>query len=291
MRPDPPNEEKPATTREPRLSALLAEVLEDRAEEAKPSSRDSEDWPERLRRYRAGELDAEETDAFEAELVADPSLRARLAAFASSDDAGAPAASKARALDAFRRARAERSRRRRWVRSVLPLAAALLLAVGLLWRSPEPTLPPDLAFEMTVEGTADRRSGGGARGSAVSAFPGTRLRVTLRPPVEADSEVDVGVYVRRGDLPLRVDRPATTRVHSQRGVLRVEGLAGDWFGDLRGAATLWVVVTPPGMLPDQLPAAEPVTGGASIVESLSRPGQRLVFAHPVILLSEEKDPI
>ncbi|MEM9598196.1 MAG: hypothetical protein AAGD06_28290, partial [Acidobacteriota bacterium] len=78
MRRDPPNEEKPATTPEPRLSALLAEVFEDRAEEAKSSSRESEDWPERLRRYRAGELDAEETDAFEAELVADPSLRARL---------------------------------------------------------------------------------------------------------------------------------------------------------------------------------------------------------------------
>lgn len=233
---------------------------------------------ERLRAYREGRLTADETREIEGLLARSAAGRRRLLELGGID----------RSLP-LRRVRkavlAAAGRRRRVVPWLSAAAVAASILVGLLTFSPrQHGLPAGLAYDVAPRGLAETRSADpSGTTSAVRAYPGTTLRILVRPRGESPAGVSLALFRREGGALRRVRQPQEVRLASDRGSAAFEGAAARVLAtEVPGVYPLYVVAyaqqEPPALLklePGQDPAGALRAAG------------RLVYPVTVTLLRNE----
>ncbi|MEM1205892.1 MAG: hypothetical protein AAGN66_21860 [Acidobacteriota bacterium] len=216
-----------------------------------------------LAAYRRGDLDPAAAEAVERALADSAEARAALARAAGLGEAP-PGHLRRRVLEAFDAERRGSSvvpfgrPSPRRVRAWWGLAAAAVLALAVFWgRSPVPSLPPDFAYELTVQGLATER-GGEDSGAALEAYTDTLVVLGAMPNVAVE-DLEVGFYRRLdGDALERLRLPAD-RIASERGATRIEATGGELLGTVPATGTLFVVLARSGDLPEaaSIDAADP----------------------------------
>ena len=247
--------------REEEILWQLAAVDDDRS-----ATTESRDWSDDdLVAYRRGELDDEAAGRVERLLASDRRARHRLVELAGLDVAP-PAAVRDRVLAALQsrsvggavvdfedRVPARRSRgTARWLMPALAAAALLLVVLGP-WGSGDRSvveLPPEIAFELRVEGTSEVRSAvpSGEQGE-VATTAEWQLRLVVEAVENAVAGLDYGVYARRGSDWARLGAADGVEVEVGRGAALFEASAASFVGESPGRHVLLLAVAPEGQLP------------------------------------------
>ena len=248
--------------REEEILWQLAAVDDDRS-----ATTESRDWSDDdLVAYRRGELDDEAAGRVERLLASDRRARHRLVELAGLDVAP-PAAVRDRVLAALQgrreggavvdfedRVPARRSRRTpRWLMPALAAAALLWVVLGP-WGSADRSvveLPPEIAFELRVEGTSEVRStepSGGEQGE-VATLAERRLRLVVEAVENAVAGLDYGVYARRGSDWILLGAADGVGIEVGRGTAVFEASAVSFVGKSPGRHALLLAVAPEGQLP------------------------------------------
>jgi hypothetical protein len=168
-----------------------------------------------------------------------------------------------------------------------PMAAAVLLAGAMVSAAillefprvaPEATaLPPDLAFDVRVEGLAETRSGSGI----AQALPRTPVRITIEPRAFGVDGLEFALYVPRQGHLRRLDAGDDLRVESSRGAARLVASAHALAGSVIGPHEFYVVVSRRGVLRQELDVDAAIAA--------SRSGEALVYRQTIEIV-EPDDP-
>jgi hypothetical protein len=256
---------------------------------------DRDDGPaptdERLRAYRLGRLPAGEARELERLLARSAAGRRRLLELAGLDSS-LPLRRVRRAV-LGQAAGAGRPRRLRAsaaaVAAVAAVAAMVMFALLVLYPQARP-LPPGLAFDVAGQGLAEVRSAEAVPG-AVRAYPGTALRISLRPRGESPAGLAFALFRRQGDALRRVREPEEVRLAAERGSAAFSGTAGAVLATRTpGVYPLFAVVSSRRDLPARVALAPGQDGAAAL-----RSSGRLVYPLTVTLLAaeppvEEREP-
>ncbi len=232
-----------------------------------------------LRAYRDGRLEEGESRAMEAALGNSQKARRRLVELSGiSLDVPPPRLREEilRHRPLGRQKTSRRLPRPRWL-----AAAAALLAMILAWPTLRtPSLPPDLAYDVTVTGLASTRSSPEA-GGEVEALPETRLRITVEAVARAESEVEIALYRRSGSRLERIEPGGQLQMQMSRGAGLFEAQAADLVGRGAGLHELVVVVGRSGDLPATLTLGPPESPYATVTQG----DRRRVYPQQVFMRS------
>jgi hypothetical protein len=252
------------------LRALASEDLDD----GLPAPDD-----ERLRAWREGRLSAEEARELEELLSHSAAGRRRLIELA-----GIRRIDSSLPLRRVRKAVLGEARpwplwaQRAW-RSSAAIAAMLVLAViGVFLR--QPSLPKGLAYDVSARGLAEVRSTEPSvetSTSAVRAYPGTTVRIVLRPQGDSPAGLSFALFRREGGGLRRVREPEEVQLESERGSATFSGTASRVLAtDVPGRYPVFVVVSARNRLPSYVE-----TTGAL------RSSGRLIYPMTITLLPED----
>ena len=239
---------------------------------------------ERLRAYREGRLTPGETRELEGLLARSAAGRRRLLELGGVDQS----LPLRRVRKAVLAAAGPRRRLVPWI-SAAAAAASILLAL-LTFFPHSHGLPAGLAYDVTPQGLAESRSAapspGGMAGAGtrdVRAYPGTTVRILVRPRGESPAGVSLALFRREGGALRRVREPREVRLASDRGSATFEGTAARVLAtEVPGAYPLYVVAyareEPPALL--QLEPGQDPAGAL-------RASGRLVYPVTVTLLRND----
>jgi hypothetical protein len=231
---------------------------------------------ERLRAWREGRLSVEEARELEALLSHSAAGRRRLIELAGIPriDSSLPLRRVRKAVLGEARPRHLWHSQRAW-RSAAAIAAMLVLAViGIFLR--QPALPKGLAYDVSARGLAEVRSGE-ATTSEVRAYPGTTVRIVLRPQGDSPAGLSFALFRREGGGLRRVREPEEVRLESERGSATFSGTASRVLAtDVPGHYPVFVVVSARNRLPSHV----------ETVDALRSSG-RLIYPMTITLLPED----
>ncbi|MES1240439.1 MAG: hypothetical protein ABUT39_02365 [Acidobacteriota bacterium] len=244
------------------LRALAAEDLDD----GLPAPDD-----ERLRAWREGRLSEDEARELEGLLARSAAGRRRLLGIA-----GVAGVDRSLPLRRVRKAvldGARPDRNRSW-RTVAAIAAMLVLAViGVFLR--QPVLPEGLAYDVSGRGLADVRSEGETT-AEVRAYPGTTVRIVLRPQGDSPSGLSFALFRREDGGLRRVREPEEVRLEAERGSATFSGIASRVLGtETPGRHEVYVVVSASKRIPARVENPEDL-----------RSSGRLIYPMTITLLPE-----
>jgi hypothetical protein len=253
-----------------------------------------------LRRYRAGELDDEQTAAVERRLGKDAAARTRLQTIAGQQATAVPAGARERflrAAEAMSEATPPISESRtetddqggkllafptRWA-VPLALAAAVVLAVMLL-PGRTPTMPAGLGFDVAATGLAEVR-GDFEAGQQIQADADTVIKINATPTGAASNGVDFGLYrlSESGDG-VALEAIAAELIRD-RGAARFELEASEIADSDR--ATLILIVASHGDLPEPSSRSSAAQDLAALSSALRGDGRRQVYPITVEIVDGE----
>jgi hypothetical protein len=277
--PDPPTPDDETPDRLDALLRALASRPEIDEEDSLPAPEDG-----RLRAYREGQLPEEEARELERLLARSAAGRRRLLELAGLDTS-LPLRRVRRAVLGRRAGTTGTGRRPRrpWA-SVAALAAMVILAVLVLYPRARP-LPPGLAFDVSGQGLAEVRSAA-ARPAELRAYPGTPLRISLKPRGESPAGLAFALFRRQGDALLRVREPEEVRLTAERGSAAFTGAAAAVLATRAPRVyPLFVVASSRRDLPARVALAPGEDPAAAL-----RSAERRVYPLKVVLLPEEREP-
>jgi hypothetical protein len=270
-RPQDPNEESmPAE-----VDRVLRALADQDPDDGVPAPAD-----ERLLAYREARLTPDETRELESLLARSAAGRRRLLELAGVDRSLPLRRVRKAVLGAV-------DRRRRvvpWM-SAAAVAASILLAL-LVFFPRQHGLPAGLAYDVAARGLAESRSADAAPSpmeNPVRAYPGTPLRILVRPRGNVPAGVSFALFRREGGGLRRVRQPEEARLVGDRGSAAFEGAAARVLATRApGAYPLYVVV----YTGEEPPSRMKLEPGRDPVEQLRASG-RLVYPMTVILLRDE----
>lgn len=269
MRDDPRDPDEDETPAE--IDKILRALADQDPDDALPAPGD-----ERLRAYREGRLTPGETRELESVLARSAAGRRRLLELAGVDQS--------LPLRRVRKAVLGAAGRRRvapWMSAAAAVAASIVLALLTLIPRPH-ALPAGLAYDVGARGLAEVRSAEEETSSTVRAYPGTPLRILVRPRGESPAGVSFALFRREDGVLRRVRQPEEVRLVSDRASAAFEGAAASVLATRTpGVYPLYVVASsqePPSRV-ELAPGQEPA--GAL------RASGRLVYPVTINLLGDE----